>query len=143
MSKKRGGFSSLSQQIHSKLKNRGKEGALLCVLLATAAGIAMMFLLMCLFAAALSSFPAPLSIFQPAGLLIGAMASAAAGFVCALISREKGFFLGMACGFLLFLILMLTAILSWQQKIGTYSFVKLFTMLLCGAVGGSVGVNVK
>ncbi len=143
MGKKQGGVAVVSQNIRSAIKNGRKEGVLLCIAAATAAGIAVMFLLMCLFAALLSSFPLPLSVFSPAGLFIGAMGSAASGFFCALLSRERGFFFGMACGALLFLILLIVAALAWQQKIGTYSLVKFFTMLLCGAVGGSVGVNLK
>ena len=143
MGRKQGGAAALSQNIRSAIKSGRKEGVLLCIAFATTAGIAVMFLLMCLFAALLSSFPLPLSVFSPAGLFIGAMGSAAAGFFCAQLSGERGFFFGMACGALLFLILMIVALLSWQQKIGTYSLIKFFTMLLCGAVGGSVGINVK
>ncbi len=143
MGKKQGGLAAVSQNLRSVVKSGKKEGALLCILLATGAGIGVMFLLMCLFAALLSSFPLPLAVFSPAGLFIGAMGSAASGFFCALISRERGFFFGMACGALLFLILLIVAALAWQQKIGTYSLVRFFTMLLCGAVGGSVGVNLE
>ena len=141
MAQKQGGKSAVLRQLRTKIKSKGREGALLCVCLSTAAGIAVMFLLMCLFAAVLSSFPLPLSVFSPAGLLIGAMGSAASGFFCALLSREKGFFYGLFCGMILFLILVIVALLAWQQKVGTYSLIKFFTMLLCGALGGSIGVN--
>lgn len=136
MSKKHGG---LSGKLRGKMK--GKEGALLCVGLATVGGIFTMFLLMLLFAAALSSFPLPLSVFAPAGLIIGCLGSMAAGFLCSLMSREKGFLFGIVCGFLLFLILLLVALLVWQQKLGSYTLVKLFAMLLSGAIGGIIGVN--
>ena len=98
-------------------------------------------LLMLLFAAALSSFPLPLSVFSPAGLIIGSLGSMAAGFLCSLMSREKGFFFGILCGALLFVILLIIALLVWKQKLGTYTLVKFFAMLLSGAVGGIMGVN--
>ena len=138
MSKKNSGIFS---KIRGKIKSKSKEGALLCVLLATMGGIAVMFLLMLLFAAALSCFPLPLSVFSPAGLLIGCLSAMSAGFLCALMSREKGFFFGIFCGMILFVILLLVALLVWKQKLGTYTLVKLFAMLLSGAIGGIIGVN--
>lgn len=136
MAKKR---ASVLSKLKGKLK--GREGALLCVVLASAGGIAVMLILMLLFAAALSSFPLPLSVFSPAGLIIGSLGSMAAGFLCSLMSREKGFFFGILCGALLFVILLLIALLVWQQKLGTYTLIKFFTMLLSGAIGGILGVN--
>ncbi len=130
-------------KLRSKLKGRSRESILLCVLLGTAGGILVMLLLLCLFAMTLSSIRLPLSVFQPAGLLIGALSSGAAGFLCSLMSRERGFFYGLACGAVLFLILLLLCLLIWQQKLGTYSLIKFFTMLLCGAVGGSIAVNLN
>ena len=137
MAKKRG--SAAWSKLKGKLK--GREGALFCIVLATAGGIVTMFVLMLLFAAALSSFPLPLSVFSPAGLIIGSLGSMAAGFFCSLMSREKGFSFGILCGALLFAILLTVALLVWQQKLGTYTLVKFFTMLLSGAIGGILGVN--
>ena len=124
-----------------KGKMKEREQALLCIVLATAGGIVTMFLLMLLFAAALSSFPLPLSVFSPAGLIIGSLGSMAAGFFCSLMSREKGFFYGILCGMLLFIILFIVSLLVWRQKLDFYALVKLLTMLLSGAIGGILGVN--
>ena len=124
-----------------KGKMKEREQALLCIVLATAGGIVTMFLLMLLFAAALSSFPLPLSVFAPAGLIIGSLGSMAAGFSCSLMSREKGFFYGILCGMLLFIILFIVSLLVWRQKLEFYALVKLLTMLLSGAIGGILGVN--
>ncbi len=125
------------------LRGDTKEGAALCILLATVGGILTMLLLMSLFALTLSSIRLPLSVFRPAGFLIGALSSGAAGFLCSLMSRERGFFYGLFCGAVLFLILLLLCLLIWQQKLGPYALVKFFAMLLCGAVGGSIGVNLR
>ena len=65
MAKKRG---SMLSKLKSTMK--GREGALFCVCLATAGGFVTMFVLLLLFAAALSSFPLPLSVFSPSGLII-------------------------------------------------------------------------
>ncbi len=130
-------------KLRSKLKGKNKESAALCILLGTGGGILFMFLLLWLFAAVLSAIALPLSVFKAAGFVVGAVSSGAAGFICSLLSRERGFFYGLACGALLFVILLLLSSLIWQQDLGTYSLIKFFTMLLCGAVGGSLGVNLS
>ena len=122
---------------------KGKNGGLFCVAAASAVGIGAMLVLMLMFAGVLSQIPAPLSVFRPAGLVIGALGSAASGLVCALLSREKGFFYGLACGAILFVILLVVSLLAWNQKLGSYTLVKFFTMLLAGAVGGCFGVNAR
>lgn len=125
----------------AQIKKKEKGALLLCILLATGAGILCMFAMMALFALVLSSFPLPLAVFQPAGLMIGVLAAAASGLCCSLLNREKGFLFGILCGAILFLILLLTAMLAWQQHISAQSFVKLSAMLLAGAIGGMIGVN--
>ncbi len=137
MAKRRALFGNLRIQI--KKKSRG--AIVLCIALATMAGILTMFVMMALFAAVLSSFPLPLSVFSPAGLIIGCISSAAAGLTCSLLNQEKGFFMGILCGGILFLILLLVALLAWQQHISSYTFLKLSSMLLAGAIGGMIGVN--
>ena len=122
-------------------KAKGKNGAMLCVCAGTVSGILAMFVLILLFAAVLANLPVPLGVFSPAGLLIGGLGSAASGFVCSLCSREKGFFYGIACGGILFVILLAVSVLAWNMGFGSYTWVKFFTMLLAGALGGIFGVN--
>lgn len=141
MAKKRSGFSAISAKLRAKTRGKGKEAALFCILSATAAGILTLFLLLCLFAALLAAIPLPLSVFPMAGLLLGALAAFGSGFVCALLSGERGFFYGLGCGALLFVILLVISTISWKQGVDSWSLIKFFTMLLCGAIGGSVGVN--
>ncbi len=112
-----------------------------CVALATGMGIVSIFFLLLIMALILSRLPAPLSIMKPSGLLIGCLGAAASGFVCSRIKREKGFFYGLGCGALLFVILFLVSLFSWRMRFEPYTFIKLFSMMLCAALGGSIGVN--
>lgn len=132
---------TLTGRLRAEIKKKSKGALLLCIALATAAGILTMFVMMALFAAVLSSFPLPLSAFSPAGLMIGTLSSAAAGLTCSMLNREKGFFVGILCGAILFLILLLVALLAWHQQISSYTLLKLCSMLLAGAIGGMIGVN--
>jgi len=132
---------TLFGDLRTQIRKKSKGALLLCIVLAAGAGILTMFLMMALFAAVLSSFPLPLAVFSPAGLIIGTIGSAAAGLCCSLLNREKGFFCGILCGAVLFLILLLVSMLAWQQHISSYTFLKLCSMLLAGAIGGMIGVN--
>ena len=138
MTQKRSG---VFRSFRGKMKLKGKERALFCVGFATFGGMITMLLLMLLFAAVLSSISLPLSVFAPAGLLIGSLGAMSAGFLCSLMSGEKGYLFGILCASLLFFILMIVALLAWKQELGSYTFVKFFAMLLFGAIGGVLGVN--
>ena len=122
---------------------RGKktDSALRCVVPALTAGIIAMFLLILLFAFLLSHADVPLSILHPAGLAVGCTGAAVSGFVCSRLRQEKGFFYGLGCAGALFCILLAASCLLWKDRAEPYMFVKLFSMLLCGALGGSIGVN--
>lgn len=138
MGKKPGNLSKLRRRVRAE----GREGALLCVCLGTLGGIGVLLGLLSFFAALLASFPLPLSLFAPAGLLIGIAGAGASGFFCALLRREKGFYLGIACGLLLFCILQLLAHFSWGEPLGPQTLLRLSTLCLAAAVGGMWGVNI-
>lgn len=130
-----------SKKLRGILRGKSREKAVLCVLLATVGGIGVLFLLLLLFAAVLSSISLPLSVFDPAALLLASISSMAAGYLSSLLSRERGFFYGLCCGFLLFLMFLLVSLLVWKEKLGAGSGLKLLIMLLSGAIGGVWGVN--
>jgi len=138
MGKKPGNLTKLRRRVRAE----GREGALLCVCLGTLGGIGVQLCLLCLFAAILASFPLPLSLFQPAGLCIGIAGAGAAGFFCALLRKEKGFYLGILCGLLLFCILQLLARFSWGEALGTQTLLRLTALCLASAIGGMWGVNI-
>ncbi len=62
------------------------------------------------------------------------------GWLAAQRTREKGLAMGLACAGLAFLLL-LTVALCRGESLSPFAAVKLFSMLLAGAVGGVAGVN--
>ncbi len=67
----------------------------------------------------------------------------AAGFLCAVLSREKGLLLGLLCGGCLFLMLLAASMLANGPGFGAEGVSKLAAVLLASAIGGVVGVNKK
>lgn len=76
------------------------------------------------------------------GLGVGCLIAATAGFCCARLSRQNGFFLGLGCAGILFVSCLLCS-LAVGERPDWWGAVKLFSMLLCGCIFGSIGVNVK
>ncbi len=63
------------------------------------------------------------------------------GYVSGKTSREKGLVYGIACGFLMFILFFLGGFIVARNSVTMLTVIRLFTMLLCGAVGGITGVN--
>ncbi len=73
--------------------------------------------------------------------LIGGIGSFIAGNICAKILKSNGMKNGMICAFLMFLLIFICGIITNGENVSFLSLVKLFLMLLFGAVGGILGVN--
>ncbi len=76
------------------------------------------------------------------GLGVSCLIAATAGFCCARLSRQNGFFLGLGCAGILFVSCLLCS-LAVGERPDCWGAVKLFSMLLCGCIFGSIGVNLK
>lgn len=66
-----------------------------------------------------------------------------AGFVTATLSQEKGLFLGLCCGAILFLVLVCAGMALNGSAPGMQALTKLISVLLASAIGGVLGVNKK
>ena len=98
--------------------------------------IALGVVLMGLLALAMSAGRVPIWATKGIGLLLGCVLAAAAAFFCARCSGQNGFFLGLLCAVILFS-------LSLGETPSLRALVKLFSMLICGCVFGSLGVNLR
>ena len=105
---------------------------------ATALGVVLMGLL----ALAMSAGRIPIWATRGIGLLLGCVLAAAAAFFCARCSWQNGFFLGLLCAAILFSVCFLIS-LSLGETPSLRALVKLFSMLICGCVFGSLGVNLR
>ena len=65
------------------------------------------------------------------------------GCAAAAINGSKGLIVGLLCGLTVFMILLVTGLLSGSDDIGIMTFIRLGVLLLCGILGGIKGVNRK
>ena len=65
------------------------------------------------------------------------------GCVAAAINGSRGLIVGMLCGLTVFLILLITGLLTGKDDIGMMTFIRLGALMLCGILGGIKGVNRK
>ena len=118
-------------------RNLQMRAAAVGCLSATALGVVLMGLL----ALAMSAGRVPIWATKGIGLLLGCVLAAAAAFFCARCSGQNGFFLGLLCAAILFSVCFLIS-LSLGETPSLRALVKLFSMLICGCVFGSIGVNI-
>ena len=81
-----------------------------------------------------------LSVITAAALCIGAYFG---GYISAKNHRKNGLVMGIACGCVIFLILVILSAFFPKSAQGLSGGAKLFMVLMCGSVGGIVGVNSK
>lgn len=63
------------------------------------------------------------------------------GYISGKISHEKGMLYGITCGFVMFVLFFLGGFMTAQNSVSMLTVIRLFTMLLTGAIGGIMGVN--
>lgn len=106
------------------------------------AGIGVGLILLCMISALMAAGKLPVWAGDAIGLVAGCVMAAAAAMVCARVSGQNGFFLGMGCAAILFVGCLLCALATGQQP-DFWALIRLFSMLLCGCIFGSIGVNLR
>ena len=112
-------------------------------LLSAGWAILVVLVIVLIFAYVLTRIDVPesvVSVITAAALCIGAYVG---GYVGAKKNRRNGLLLGILCGAIIFIILFLMSIIFAKSTEGLSGGAKLFLVMLCGSVGGIVGVNSK
>ena len=112
-------------------------------LLSAGWAILVILLIVLAFAYLLTKIDVPESVVSAvtaAALCIGAYVG---GYVGARKNRRNGLILGIMCGGIIFIILFLISVIFVKSTEGLSGGSKLFLVMLCGSVGGIVGVNSK
>lgn len=65
------------------------------------------------------------------------------GYLCARKRHKNGMMLGVICGIIIFMVILLIGAVFAKAALGLGSAGKLMLTMICGAVGGVVGVNTK
>ena len=99
-------------------------------------------LVLIIMAAIVASQDIPKAVITPMAIVAGAAGSFFGGFTAARIAKERGL-IGGACGLLLFILVVIVGFAFLKEIRGAYILVKLAVMLVCSAVGGVIGVNLR
>lgn len=85
----------------------------------------------------------PKSITQVLSIAALALGSYFGGYICAKKYRKNGLLRGAACGFIIFVAVMIIGSVFAGSIISLTSSAKLLLVIAAGAVGGAIGVNSK
>lgn len=122
---------------------RIKSSLLSRAMLSAGWAILIVLLIVLAFAFILTRIDVPesvVSVVTAAALCIGAYVG---GYIGARKNRRNGLLLGIICGAVIFIILFLMSIFFAKSAEGLSGGAKLFLVMLCGSIGGIVGVNSK
>ena len=83
----------------------------------------------------------PNAVIEPLTIGIAGIGAFCAGYISARVLKNKGMFLGMSAGFILFAVLFISGLIIAREALTMVTVIKLLLLLLMGAVGGIIGVN--
>lgn len=85
----------------------------------------------------------PYSFMIPMMLVFAGLGAFAGGYISAFISKESGMLYGAMCGFILFSMIFTGGIIIAHESVTMITAIRALTMVLCGSIGGIIGVNKK
>lgn len=133
----------MPRYVHRRRRSRLWDSGLYCLALSAVFGIGVILVCLMGFAFVLSRINAPavlVSILATIALGIGGYFG---GYLCARKRHKNGMLLGVICGVIIFMIILIIGAVFAKAALGLSTAGKLILTMLCGAVGGVVGVNTK
>ncbi len=113
------------------------------VLVGVAVGLIGCIGLLMLMALVIQSVDVPRAAIGPLAITAAAIGAFLAGLTAAAIAKQKGLLLGAVCGVVLFLLILLAGVAQYAGVSGTGAAIKFAVLLLCGSIGGVLGVNLR
>ncbi|MEG1993601.1 MAG: TIGR04086 family membrane protein [Oscillospiraceae bacterium] len=111
--------------------------------ISTAFGVAVAAVLLLICSFVMSVIDVPQSAIEPMAMFCACLGAFVSGYMCSRINKEKGFFMGLVCGFIIFTLTFLSGIIIVPLEITPMILVKLFSLLVSAGIGGMIGVNKK
>jgi putative membrane protein (TIGR04086 family) len=96
-----------------------------------------------LMALIVQSVDVPRAAILPLAITAAAIGAFLAGLTAAAIAKQNGLLLGAVCGLVLFLLILLAGVARYAGVNGGNAVLKLAILLLCGSIGGVLGVNLR
>lgn len=112
-------------------------------LVGVAVGIIGCIGLLMLMALIVQSVDVPRAAILPLAITAAAIGAFLAGLTAAAIAKQNGLLLGAVCGLVLFLLILLAGVARYAGVNGGNAVLKLAILLLCGSIGGVLGVNLR
>ncbi|NLZ46303.1 MAG: TIGR04086 family membrane protein [Clostridiales bacterium] len=128
---------------NKKAMSSFKETRTYCTLLAVLIGFLAIMGCLFIFSIIISKIDAPsilVTVMSTIALGIGAYSG---GFVCAKKRRKNGMFMGLVTGAIIFFLIFILSVIVVRTAINFTFATKLILAIVCGAIGGVVGVNSK
>ncbi|MGI6265381.1 MAG: TIGR04086 family membrane protein [Acutalibacteraceae bacterium] len=94
-------------------------------------------------AAVLTARDMPQSVVTPLAVIAAAFGALVGGFIAARVARGRGLLMGALTGALLYLLILLAGTIWFRDALGVGLLVKLAVLVVCGGVGGILGVNLR
>lgn len=104
-------------------------------------GVTTCFVFLCIFAFIVSSRDIPQAMISTLALVAGGLGGFISGFVASKLVRTRGLLVGLICGVVLFLIVLLASVATLKTSFGPIIFVKMTVIVIASAIGGVLGVN--
>ena len=113
------------------------------VLLCTGIGMVATAVVLMGFALVMSMRDVPQALIDPMAVFALCIGAFLAGLLGAKGVGRRGMLIGMLCAALMFVLVLAVGTAAVREGFGPLTLVKLFAMLLCGAIGGILGINTK
>ncbi len=113
------------------------------VLVGVAVGVIACVGALMLMALIVQSMDVPRAAILPLAIAAAAIGAFLASLTAAAVAKQKGLLLGAVCGLILWLLILLAGVARYTGVSGEGAALKLAVLLLCGSVGGVLGVNLR
>ena len=113
------------------------------VLLCLSAGAVVLAVALVAFSALLTAQSSPQAMISPLSIVASILGALVAGLVTARLTGRQGALYGAITGLLLFGVLFAISLVTWHEQFDVQAIIRLAAMILAGALGGILGVNLK
>ena len=113
------------------------------VLIGTLIGGVLCIAFLALMAVIMTGVDIPKPVITPLALACGCLGAFSGGLSGALVAGRHGWLVGALCGLVLFLLILIAGISSFEELNGALSALKLALLLVGGTLGGMLGVNLR
>ena len=132
--------------MNEKRSDNAKQGILTAmtpILIGSGIGVVVILLLLVLFSLILTISDFGSGVLMPMSTVCVGFGALAAGFAASKINGKNGFITGMMSGAVLYVLFLLISLIVSGGAISMVSFFRLIIMLVCSAIGGILGINLK